>query len=419
MKLLDKYNRISLMATITVMIITGIIYYFTISYVLTEEVDDDLRSEETEIFAHVKRFNTLPDVFKSDYLKINFQQIGADTVKHRFEDVHFWEVSEKEVERGRELISSVKVNGLIYRITIIQSKVETEELIRVIFLITLCIVVLLILTLIVINRLLIGSLWQPFYQMLKQMKLFNLRDHTLIGGPETDIDEFKDMNEEVTAMSLRVNRDYQELKKFVENASHELMTPLAVINSKLDTLVQSGELTDRQGTLIGEVYGMVSKMRKLNKTMLLLSKIENRLIHEKEKLDLQPIIAEVINDFQELLSAKSLILKPSLQHAEVLINKELLYLLLNNLIGNAIRHNHVGGQIFITLNQNQLIIANTGQFEALKKDTIFQRFNKSPESEGSGLGLTLSREICEASGFTLTYAYLHNNHTFTMDFTNP
>jgi signal transduction histidine kinase len=416
MKLLDKYNRISLIVTIVVIIITGIIYYFTIRYVLNEEIDNDLRSEETEIFDHIKRDNSLPEIFKSDYLKISFQQIGEDTVKRRFENVNFWEVAEKEIEAGRELISSVKVNGVNYRITIIQSKVETQELIRVIFFITLCIIVLLILTLVVINRLVISNLWQPFHQILKQIKLFNLTDHTDITVLETSIDEFKDMNYEVTAMSLRVSKDYQELKSFVENASHELMTPLAVINSKLDTLVQNGELTDRQGTLIGEVYGMVSKMRKLNKTMLLLSKIENRLIHEKQRLDLQQTITDVINDFQELLAAKRLLITPNLQRVEVLMNKELLFILLNNLLGNAIRHNNIGGQILITLSQNKLVIANTGQQEELKKDTIFQRFNKSADSDGSGLGLTLSREICEASGFSLNYSYTQSMHTFTIDF---
>ena len=417
MKLLDKYNRISLMITIVVIIITGIVYYFTIRHVLTEEIDNDLRAEENEIFDHVKRTNHLPEIFRSEYLKISFQEIGRDTVKRRFNDVQFWEASEKKLDSGRELISSVKVNGVNYRIVIIQSKVETEELIKVIFVITLVIIVLLILILVIINRLVIGKLWKPFYQTLKQIKLFNLTDNTHINQLETNIDEFKDMNDEVTAMSLRVNKDYQELKNFVENASHELMTPLAVINSKLDTLLQSGELTNRQGTLIGEVYDMVSKMRKLNKTMLLISKIENRLIHEKETLDMQHIITDVINDFQELLAAKSIVLTSNLQPTEVSINKELLYIMLNNLLGNAIRHNYIGGQIVITLNPNKLVIANTGQAEPLKKDVIFQRFHKSPESDGSGLGLTLSRQICEASGFSLTYAYEQNMHTFIIDFT--
>lgn len=416
MKLLDKYNRISLLTTILVIIITGIIYYFTISYILTGQVDKDLVVEENEIFDYVRLNHKLPQVFKSDDLKIHFQPIADSAVKRQFINTRYLDEQDREREAGRGLISSVSVQGVNYRITIIESKVKTEDLIRVIFFITLGIILVLMLVLVIINRLVIKNLWQPFYQMLRQIKLFNLTDHNSITTLDTAIEEFKDMNQEVTAMSLRVSRDYQELKSFVENAAHELMTPLAVMNSKLDTLMQSGELTNRQGALIGEVYAMVSKMKKLNKSMLLLSRIENRLIHEQDTLDLKQKVNDILNDFQELFIAKQLKLSTNLQDVTVVMNKDLADILLNNLLGNAIRHNYPGGDINVLLNNNTLTVANTGKAEALENTLIFQRFHKSNDSEGTGLGLTLSREICESYGFKLTYSYQQNRHTFTVHF---
>lgn len=416
MKLLDKYNRISLLTTILVIIITGIIYYFTISYILTGQVDKDLVVEENEIFDYVRLNHKLPQVFKSDDLKIHFQPIADSVIKRQFINTRYLDEQDREREAGRGLISSVSVQGVNYRITIIESKVKTEDLIRVIFFITLGIILVLMLVLVIINRLVIKNLWQPFYQMLRQIKLFNLTDHNSITTLDTAIEEFKDMNQEVTAMSLRVSRDYQELKSFVENAAHELMTPLAVMNSKLDTLMQSGELTNRQGALIGEVYAMVSKMKKLNKSMLLLSRIENRLIHEQDTLDLKQKVNDILNDFQELFIAKQLKLSTNLQDVTVVMNKDLADILLNNLLGNAIRHNYPGGDINVLLNNNTLTVANTGKAEALENTLIFQRFHKSNDSEGTGLGLTLSREICESYGFKLTYSYQQNRHTFTVHF---
>lgn len=416
MKLLDKYNRISLLTTVLVMIVTGIIYYFTISYILTNRIDKDLLVEENEIFDYVRLNHHLPQVFKSDDLKIRFRPATEGAIQRQFIDTRYWDEKDKENESGRGLISSVNVQGVNYQITIIESKVKTEDLIRMIFLITLGIILVLILVILVINRLVIKNLWQPFYQMLRQIKLFNLTDHNTITRLDTAIEEFKDMNDEVTAMSLRVSSDYQELKRFVENASHELMTPLAVLNSKLDTLVQSGELTNRQGNLIGEMYITVSRMKKLNKAMLLLSRIENRLIHEQEVIDVQEMITGVLNDFQELLTAKVLRLTIQLNSVQVVMNKDLAEILLNNLLGNAIRHNHVGGEIQVKLNNVALIISNTGLARELESDLIFQRFHKAADSEGSGLGLTLSREICESYGFSLLYGYQHNQHTFTVQF---
>lgn len=241
-------------------------------------------------------------------------------------------------------------------------------------------------------------------------------DHNSIPKLDTAIEEFKDMNEEVTAMSLRVSSDYQELKRFVENASHELMTPLAVMNSKLDTLLQSGELSDRQGELMGEMYATVSRMKKLNKSMLLLSRIENRLIHEQEEIDLEQMVTGMVNAFQELLTAKALQVAVDLNNVQVTMNRDLAEILLSNLFGNAIRHNYMNGEIQISLNYNALTIFNTGNSGELESSLIFQRFHKAAESEGSGLGLTLAREICESYGFRLSYHYLHNKHTFTIEF---
>jgi len=416
MKLLDRYNRISLLVTVLVIIITGIVYYFTISYILTYQVDKDLMVEENEIFEEIKLNHRLPQVFKSEDLKINFQSVGQDSVQRRFLDTQYWDDKDHEEESGRGLISSVSLNGVNYRITIIESKVETEDLIRMIFFITLGIILILVVVLTLINRLVIRNLWRPFYLMLRQIKLFNVTDHSSINKLDTRIEEFKEMNEEVSAMSLRVRRDYEELKNFVENASHELMTPLAVINSKLDTLAQDHEITNKQGTLIGELYNSVSKMKKLNKSMLLLSRLENRLIQEQELLNLKQKVLEATGDFQELLTAKKLKMHTHLHDAQITMNKDLLDVLLNNLLGNAIRHNHPEGEIEVKLNPGVLTIANTGRPEELKSDLIFQRFHKSPESDGTGLGLTLAREICESSGYRLSYAYVNNKHTFTINF---
>lgn len=416
MKLLDKYNRISLLTTVLVIIITGFVYYFTISFILTDQVDKDLVVEEHEIFDYVKLNNRLPQVFKSEDLKIHFKAIGKDTIARGFTNTQYWDEKDHEQESGRALSSWVAVNGINYSITIIESKVETEDLIRLIFFITLGIILLLIVVLIMINRLVIRNLWQPFYDMLRQIKLFNLTDKNSITTTQTGIEEFKDMNEEISAMASRVQQDYQELKSFVENAAHELMTPIAVMNSKLDTLIQTGNLNDQQGALIGDMYGTMAKLTRLNKAMLLLTKIENKLINDQEQLNLKTAVEIACNEFQDLAADQDLQLRLDLADVTVTMSKTLLDILLGNLLGNAIRHNRQGGQIDVSLNSRQLIIRNTGKAQSLDAAVIFQRFHKSAESEGSGLGLTLARQICDNYGFKLSYSYKDNRHLFSVTF---
>ncbi|HEY9534739.1 MAG TPA: HAMP domain-containing sensor histidine kinase [Mucilaginibacter sp.] len=419
MKLLDRYNSVSLLTTILVIVVTGVIYYFSISYILTGQVDKDLDVEENEIFEYVKLNHALPQVFKSDDLIIHFTPIEGHAVARRFSDSRFFDAHEHGEESGRTLTSSVMVGQQLYRIEITESKVETEYLIRMIFFITLGIVFVLLTVLLLINKLVLRRLWQPFYQILRAIKLFNLADRNGIDPVNTRIDEFRDLNIEVTAMSQRVLQDYQSLKAFVENAAHELMTPLAVINSKLDTLMQVGEMNDKQGLLISEVYHTVGKLKKLNRSMLMLSRIENKLIAEREEIDLCQFIQDMVNEFQELLADRGIIISEYLKPCHITINRDLLMIILNNLMGNAIQHNCTQGKIVIQLDQQGFSFCNTGTLIPLNEKQILQRFYKSPESEGSGLGLTLIKEICDSYGFSFRYAFRTDMHCFDIVFNYP
>lgn len=416
MRLLDKYNRTSLITTIMVIVITGFIYYFTISYILTDQVDKDLMVEENEIFDYVKLNHRLPQVFKSEDLKIRFEKIGADTVIRKFADTRYFNEQDHDEESGRSLISSVKVGTQYYRINITESKVETEYLIRVIFLITLAIVFILLVVLLLVNRLLMRNLWQPFYAMLQQIKQFNLADQRAITPLNTRIEEFNDMNREVTSMSQRATQDYRTLKDFVENAAHELMTPVAVINSKLDNLAQDSDLTNRQGKLISEIYDTLGKLTRLNRSMLLLSRIENKLMPDQEEIEIAAELKQKLTEFHELLTAREITTETAMQPCRIRINRDLLVILLNNLIGNAIRHNRTGGKVLVKLSSCLLEVTNTGVENPLDGEAVFQRFYKSSESDGTGLGLTLVKEICDSCGFLLRYTYLDGLHGFSINF---
>ncbi|MDB5116972.1 MAG: sensor histidine kinase [Mucilaginibacter sp.] len=416
MKLFEIYNRISLFAIVVIILITGIVYYYTISSILTYQIDKDLVVEENEIFDYVHLNHQLPQVFRSEDQQIYFKSVGNEPVTREFINTTFWNTEEKENELGRGLLSSVTVENKKYLIRIIESKVETEYLIRIIFLITIGLIVLLILILFITNRLLIKKLWQPFYNTLYQLKQFNLTDKDDITPPKSEIEEFKELNDAVTAMTLRVKDDYNNLKHFTENASHELLTPIAVINSKLDILIQTGDFSPRQGELLSDVYETVSKLTRLNRAMLLLSKIENKLITDNAPINIKGSIEETLNQFNELFINKSITVTADLQDVTLIISKSLFEVLMNNLFSNAIRHNVYGGKIIISLNASGLMIKNTGADMPLDIKQIFQRFKKSVASEGNGLGLTLSQQICSNYNMRLTYIYSQPFHIFSILF---
>jgi signal transduction histidine kinase len=398
------------------MLFTGIIYYQAVSIILTNQVDKDLLVEENEIFEHVRINHNLPEVYKSDDQQISFSPANGQTVIRRFIDTTYIDQKEKEPESGRGLISSVKVGNNNYQILVVESKVETEYLIRIIFSITIAVILLLVISLFVINRLTINRLWKPFYLILNNLRSFNIADKKSIPAVSSNTSEFNELNSAIATMSAKAKNDYQDLKAFTENASHELLTPIAVINSKLDTLLQTDIFNEQQSKLLSDLYESVSRLTRLNRSMLLLVKIENNLINDDQDVNVKEVIEQLLAQFSEIYADKNIKVTINLSDKHLHISKSLLEILLNNLLSNAIRHNVDYGYIDIYLNVHKLVIKNTGKNLALDSNDIFKRFNKSSHSEGTGLGLTISRQICENNGLGLNYQYDDPYHIMTIAF---
>jgi signal transduction histidine kinase len=414
MKLLNKYQRIIIAVTVIFMLITGIIYYYTISRILTSQIDEDLILEENEVINYVSLNHRLPEVYESSHQQIFFTPFGHKKIKRRFLDT-IYQMKGTHLEPGRALITSVKVSGQNYRILVIQSKLQTEYLIKIIFLITIGVIVILLAVLMILNRVILKSIWQPFYKLLSQMKGFSLANQTNIESIPSKIDEFIELDNAMLTMAYRVKNDYQNLKAFTENASHELMTPISIINSKLDTLVQTDEFTDKQSKLLNDLYGTVARLTRLNKSMLLLAKIENGLIQDDQEVDVKKIIKECLYQHEEMIQQLNINLQSDLHENRVKASKLLIEVLLNNLISNAIRHNHSNGEIKVILDTKQLTISNTGT-GTFNFEQVLKRFHKSDGSEGIGLGLTLCKQICDNYGFKLNYSLHKDTHTFAVSF---
>ncbi|QNK64218.1 HAMP domain-containing histidine kinase [Pedobacter sp. PAMC26386] len=420
MKLAQKYNRVNLITSLIILVLSGGIYYFAIHYILTNKLDNDLKIEEEEIVASVHEYHKLP--LPSDFKdqKVTYLKLKeGESAERSFSNTTYNNPGEKETEPGRSLVTTVKVGTQDYLVTITKSSLEAEDLIRLIFLITLGVIIVLLISLIAVNRFILNSLWRPFYEMLKQLKAFNLADQNEFSVQHTQIDEFRELNQSVISMSTRVRQDYKELKSFTDNASHEMMTPLAVINSKLDTLIQTEALSDRQGELIEDVYLAVNKLSRLNQSLLLLAKIENNLIKDEEDIMLDVLVAQKLRQFNELFIANGITLEKNLEPQRLYMSKYLADIMLNNLINNAIRHNKQNGQITVHLAAGKFSVANTGVDKALDSHRAFERFYKDSSSEGTGLGLAITSQICNLYNYKLSYSHEADRHVFTIKFQMP
>jgi signal transduction histidine kinase len=412
MKLSSHYNKVSIIISVSVLLVSGVIYYLIINHIARQQLDNDLTEEVTEVVEYVNLNHRLPKQVEFDEDQTSFVKTGLNYYDTRFFDMPYNNLKEKKTEAGRAVSALIKAGDTNYIVTIAESREETEYLIQIISAITVALTTVLLAILVITNRFVLNGLWKPFYNILEQVKRFNVADTNKVTVMKTNVDEFEDLGDAVTKMSARVTMDYQGLKTFTENASHEMMTPLAVITSKLDMLIQDESLKADQFAQITDIYSAAGKLSRLNQSLLLLVKIDNNLLPEAEKLNIKNIILEKAQQFQEMIANKNIQLSIELIDVELNASRYLVDVLVNNLFSNAIRHNKNGGKIEIELSGNQLIFRNTGDPKPLEQDAIFERFYKSSASDGTGLGLAIMKNICTLYNFEIKYSFKKGMHCF-------
>ncbi len=416
MKLSAHYSKASIIITLSVLLVGAVVYFFAINYIANNQLNNDLTEEIGEVIEYVNLHGQLPKPVDFDEDQTSFVKTNKTYVPTRFFDTVYKNPKEKNPEAGRAITGLISLKGQHYITTITVSRESTEYLIQIIGAITLGLSIALLVILFVTNRYILSGLWRPFYDTVNALKAFNISDSKRFHLRHNKVDEFNELNRVVENKASRVKSDYQHLKHFTENASHEMLTPLAVITAKLDTLIQDETLKPEQFEQINDIYSAASKLSRLNQSLLLLVKIENNLVDDAELLSLDGLIGQKIRQFNELALTKDINVIEHLDEKEITASKYLIDILLNNLFSNAIRHNTDHGQVIITLTANKLIFQNSGAEKPLNNQRLFERFQKGQKSEGTGLGLTIVKNICNLYHWDIAYSFENSFHTFLITF---
>jgi signal transduction histidine kinase len=276
----------------------------------------------------------------------------------------------------------------------------------------------LLIGLFIITKRLSLNLWKPFYETLQQIEQFEIDKSNQPKLKETRIEEFNRLNQSIVKLIERNTYIYHSQREFIENAAHELQTPLAVFQVKIDTLIQSSDFTQEQYEMLSSLNDSVSRLNRLNKNLLLLSKMENDSYNEKQTISLNEAIEKHFDFFTEQAKAKNLTIKMELtESVAVKSNPVLAEILISNLFLNGIRHNINEGIIVVTLTNQSLTFSNSGQTMPLVADKLFNRFSKSnPSEQGNGLGLAIIKKIAELNNWKVSYSFTNNLHSFSVTF---
>ncbi|MEO6000916.1 MAG: HAMP domain-containing sensor histidine kinase [Chitinophagaceae bacterium] len=418
-RLLHRTLRAYLLYSLLILIIAAPVFYYATQKLYLKEADDTLLLHKKEFTAYAA--HTMNETDIADWNKFNRNRKIApigNFLKDTFYNTTYYDSLDAELEPYRELQARVIIQGKTYAYSGRINLVESEDIIKSIGFLFLAIIFTLLIGLFFITKKLSLSLWKPFYKTLEQIESFEIDKTKQPQFSKTEIEEFYRLNTSIERLIDKNTAIHKTQKEFIENAAHELQTPLAVFQAKIDALIQRADITKGQAVILDSLNENVSRLNRLNKNLLLLSKMENDIYGNKQTISITACVQKNIDFFTEQAKAKNLTIRiDSEEDFKITSNSVLADVLISNLFLNSLKHNMEGGQIHVVIEECKLTFSNTGQSIPLTTNKLFNRFSKaSPSEQGTGLGLSLIKKIANINNWLVSYNYENNRHSFSISF---
>lgn len=419
MKVLNYTTSYLAVVLLLLISIWATIFYYAMLDEIYDSIDDGLDNQKGLIIQKAAFDSTVFNRQQFDEGDYAIREISSEQAlqfQEQYVDTLMYMQNEKEYEPVRMLKTVFRHQNQYYSMQIITSMVEEDDLISELFYALLWLYGGLLISILLVNNLLLKRIWKPFYHLLKQLKNFRLEKGFNIAVEKTSIDEFRLLQQTVQQL-LQHNIDtYTSQKHFIENASHELQTPLAISINKLEALAESPSLTEKDLSLLGSALQNLERLTRLNKSLLLLSRIENKQFGQTEAVHMGALVQKVADDWEDQLAFYGIQLNISV-HEPLMVNMnpDLAAILVNNLIKNSIVHNGKGGFVNIIVNKQSLVIENSGSEKQLDDKSLFTRFNAGTSGASTGLGLAIVKAIADLYHFNIAYTYVQK-HRFLISF---
>ena len=421
MKLLSyTYRKLALLLFL-LMAVWGVLFYYAIIDEVVDETDDTLENYGEILMESALHDPSILETEGSLMSFYKFTPISEEEGRHYrqvFYDATVYIELEDEDEPVRVMCTAFRMpDGQYYELKLMVSTLERDDMVEaMLWYLGVLFLLFLICTSIGIQLVLKG-VFRPLHRLLDWL-------HCIQPGKEvppldnpTKIREFRQLSDAALDMGNRSYKAYEEQKQFIENASHELQTPLAIVRGKVELLAESEGMTEQQMEQLDEIYATLGRAVKLNKSLLLLSRIENGQYTEMEDVSVDEILDELLPDLMDIYEHKQvrLIRKREEQPFIIRCNHSLAQILVSNLVKNSLLHNREGGELQVLTTPTSLVIKNTGDVP-LDGEKLFRRFyhGMDGKKDSTGLGLAIARSIALSSSLKLTYEWQDSMHTFRL-----
>ena len=420
MKLIHRITlRLSLIL-LPILLVWAAVFYYTMVGEINDETDDSLEDYAEMLVRRTLTGGELPG--QSDGSNNTYSiELLPDSVHHdqilEFKDEKVYIPEKRETEPARVLnMTFSDGGGNTYLLTVSTPTFEREDLLLAVFWHLVALYAILVVTILAVTALVFNYSMRPLYKLLEWLDNYHPGNGVDDLPTDSQTAEFKKLTESARSTIERAEKYFERQKQFIGNASHELQTPLAVLGTRIEWMIDNTQLTEEQFAELTKMRQSLHRLSRLNRTLLLISKIENAQFNEKDDVDIVELIRREVEVYEEIYGYKEIECLVELpERFVVTMDESLATTMVTNLIKNAFLHTAEGGSIIISIKDGELYVSNSGD-EALDATRLFDRFYTSGRSGSTGLGLALVKSIAEFYRFNLEYSFVEGKHRFAVRF---
>ena len=420
MKLIYRITiRLSLIL-LPILLVWAAVFYYSMVEEINDETDDSLEDYAEMLIRRTLTGNELPGQNDGSNNTYSIELLSNGTRhehKIEFQDKRVYIPEKRETEPARVLkMTFSDTEGNNYLLTVSTPTFEREDLLLSVLWHLVALYAILMVTILAVTTLVFNYSMRPLYRLLDWLDNYHPGNGVDNLPTDSRTEEFKKLTESARSTIERAEKYFERQKQFIGNASHELQTPLAVLGTRIEWMIDNTPLTEQQFAELTKMRQSLHRLSRLNRTLLLISKIENAQFNEKHDVDIVELIENELKIYKEIYAGKEIVCNTALPSRFIVsMDESLATTLVTNLIKNSFLHTADGGNISITIKEGTLTIANNGE-EALDAARLFDRFYTSGKSGSTGLGLALVKSIADFYKFGLEYSFTSGRHHFAVVF---
>jgi signal transduction histidine kinase len=413
MKLLSLTSFYLAILSLIIFFLMGSALYLTLRSVNDKDTDERLLLEKSQVLSNPEFFlvATMGNIPFYEHLSTRAVNVIPEPSYFFFDSTYTDTISGNR-SQARYLRFYTRAQEDPVEFTLRHNKLSYMELFKRVSIATTLLSLIFITLLFLLNRFIFIRLWSSFFDTLKSVRSYD-PDQQPLTLPDSGIVEFHTLNRTIEKMTIRISEMYRNLQDFTAHTTHEIQTPLAVIRTKTELLLQTPGLSKEQLELIGSISDNSRHLSQLNRSLSMLFKIGNHPASENNNFPASDYINQELENLEEVIELLNIKVTRQITEGVVIpIDPAMGAILVQNLVKNAVVHNLSGGTVSISLHPGSLTLKNSGKAPAHPTQHYFKEFVKGPDSKGLGLGLSLVRKICQATGIPVDYTYRDGLHEF-------